>query len=262
MIPHDLHLHTNLSLCAKRDVTVADYARIAKDYGIPVIAITDHMWDAAIPGGFTDFYKKQPYEHILASKPEIEAIKDGPRILFGCETDVDMHGVVGISREVASQLDILLVPNSHTHMHGFTIPDETAADVVKHGAFMVKKFMQILESPVAEYITAIPHPFAAVACPKKDEVFNSISDKDLIDCFVAARQAGIAMEINTSGYGKKEKQDFKTWAFLRLFVLAREAGCTFTIGSDAHSPEGMMPVPRAGWLMEAAGVTEDMLLKV
>ena len=167
MPKYDLHVHTSLSSCAKPEASAAGYIALAKEMGLTTIAFTDHLWDSAIPGA-SDWYKPQNFEHICQLKKELPAADPSLKILFGCETECDMHGTVGVSEEVAAQLDVLLVPNSHTHMR-FVMDRALREDDAAHGLYMVKHFMQIMESPLAKYITAVPHPFSAVGCPHRGE---------------------------------------------------------------------------------------------
>ncbi len=260
MVQQDLHIHTRLSSCAKPEAIAADYIAHAREIGLKTIAFTDHMWDSAVPGA-SSWYAPQDFAHILRLKKELPPSDDSLKILFGCETECDKYGTVAISEEVAAQLDILLVPNSHTHMRGFVIPAEDYDDFVRHGKFMVKHFMDIVNSPVAKYITAIPHPFcAAGGCPHKQEIIDSIPDSALAECFAAAKEKDIAMEINTSGYGNMSEEELASSAFVRLYTLARQAGCRFTIGSDSHAMFYMDYLPKAEIVMKAAGIDESMLL--
>ena len=206
MPKYDLHVHTSLSSCAKPEASAAGYIARAKEMGLTTIAFTDHMWDSAVPGA-SNWYVPQNYEHICQLKKELPAADPSLKILFGCETECDKYGTVGISEEVAAQLDILLVPNSHTHMRDFVIPSEDRDDIIRHGKFMVKHFMDIVNSPVAKYITAIPHPFCAVGCPEAQQVLDSIPDSALKECAAAAKEKDIALEINTSGYGNMSEEE-------------------------------------------------------
>ena len=259
MVRQDLHIHTSLSLCAKPTAVAADYIKAAKAMGLSVIAFTNHMWDSAIPGA-SNWYSKQDFNHILPLKEELSAEEKGLKILFGCECECDKNGTVAISREVAQQMDVLLVPHSHTHMRDFVIPAELADDAQKHGDFLVRHFMDIMESPVADLITAIPHPFHPCGYRPYADVINAISDKALEECCKAAKQNGIALEINTGCYAGMLADEIADYALTRVYTIAREVGCRFTIGSDSHDIPSMFTLPRAEYQMKAAGITDDMLL--
>ncbi len=261
MPKYDLHVHTKLSSCAKPEAIAADYIARAKEMGLTAIAFTDHMWDSAVPGA-SNWYKPQDYAHICELKAELPAADPSLKILFGCECECDKYGVVGISEEVAAQLDILLVPHSHTHMKDFTIPAALREDDAVHGRYLVEHFMHIINSPVAKYVTVIPHPFAAVGCPTAQNVLNSIPTSALEECCAAAKEKNIALEINTSCFAGMNEEQMRNCAYLRLFEIARQAGCRFTIGSDAHSIPGMDALPKGEIFARIAGITEDMFLTV
>ena len=259
MPKHDLHIHTSLSSCAKPTALAADYIVRAKEMGLNTIAFTDHMWDSAVPGA-SKWYEPQNYEHICRLKAELPAADPSLKILFGCETECIMDGTVGISEEVASQLDILLVPHSHTHMKNFTIPAELREDDATHGLYLVKHFMHIIESPVAKYVTVIPHPFVAVGCPTAQNVLNTIPASALEECCRAAAEKNIALEINTSCFSRMNEEEIRSCAYVRLCEIARQAGCRFTAGSDSHDICAMDTLPKAEIFARAAGITEDMFL--
>ena len=117
-ITSDLHIHTRLSSCAKPEATVEYYMNKAREMGLKTLGFTDHLWDSAIPNA-NKFYVPQDFRHISEIRAELDAAdKTGiDRILFGAEGEYDpwRHGVA-LTPEVAEQLEILLVPNSHTHM--------------------------------------------------------------------------------------------------------------------------------------------------
>lgn len=73
-IEHDFHLHTNQSMCAKREATAADYVASARRLGLKKLGFSDHFWDAAVDGA-NAFYQPQHYEHICLLKPELEKLR-------------------------------------------------------------------------------------------------------------------------------------------------------------------------------------------
>ena len=261
MPSYDLHIHTNLSSCAKPTAVAADYITRAKGMGLTAIAFTDHMWDSAVPGA-SNWYMPQNYAHICALKKELPPSDSSLKILFGCECECDKFGTVGISEEVAAQLDILLVPHSHTHMKDFTMPAVLREDDAAHGKFLVEHFMHVINSPIAKYITVIPHPFAAVACPTAHNVLNTIPDAALEECCIAAREKNIALEINTSCFKAMDEEQMRNCAYARLFEIARRAGCRFTVGSDAHDIPAMDALPKAEIFARVIGIPEEQFLTV
>jgi len=235
-INHDLHIHTHFSPCADASATAKHYISKARELGLQKIAFTDHMWDDAVPCTVPD-YKKLTYEYVSGFKEEV-AREDatGIHILYGCETELDKDGNIGVGEEVASQLDILIVPQSHTHL---TMPKELYEPYRRHADYMLDRFYDIVESPLREYITTIPHPFDAVACPYDNrEIIRTISDKEFSDCFRAAKDQNIAIEINAGAFHRCSVAEIATDPMIHMLRLAKDAGCKFVFGSDSHNDTG------------------------
>lgn len=236
----DLHIHTHLSSCGKPEATVEYYMNKAREIGLKTLGFTDHMWDSAVPGA-TKWYAPQNFEHIMKIREELDAAdKTGiDRILVGAECEYDpWHHGVAVSPAVAEQLDVLLVPNSHTHI----VMPKAYYQPRRHAEFMLEAFYDILNSEVSRYITAIPHPFAAVNCSKYYPAtypFHSISDDEFRRCFAAAAKKGIALEINPYNFRNAPVEDLESDELarerLRMYRIAKVEGCLFTVGVDSHS---------------------------
>ena len=201
IVDHDFHLHTNISLCASPEATFDFFLKKAETEGLKKIAITDHLWDHAVDGWQGrggNFYEVQDFEHIKALRSEIDAHNaksKGPRVLFGAEAEYSYENRrPAITPEVAEQREVLLVPNSHTHL---TMPKSFYEPYEKHIEYMTDAFMDIVNSDVAKYVTAIPHPFMAVCCPYDNKMLlEKIGDDIFKRCFSAAAEKGIALELN------------------------------------------------------------------
>ena len=239
-ITSDLHVHTALSSCAKPEATVDYYMDKAREIGLKTLGFTDHLWDSAIPNA-NGFYRPQNFEHILKIKEDLrKADTTGiDRILFGAEGEYDpyRHGVA-LTPGVAEQLEVLLIPNSHTHM---MMPKDYYDPPRRHAEFMMEAFYDIVNSEIAPYITAIPHPFAAVACSKyysSRVPVSTITDDEFKACFSLAAEKGIALEINPCFFYKATKESIDADPLTRMFRIARDEGCLFTVGLDSHSVSG------------------------
>ena len=234
-ITHDFHVHTNLSICAKPEATLENYAERWRENGITKIAITDHMWDHAATPIENEFYEKQNVAHILQLRDKVEEYrKGGMDILFGTECEYSYKTRrPAITPAVAEQMDVLLVPNSHTHL---TMPKDFYEPYEKHANYMIDAFMDIVRSDVARYITAIPHPFFAVCCPYSNrEIIRLITDDQFKRCFDAAAEAGIALELNPNYVRNRSLETVYDEPYFRMFRIGKECGCKFTVGSDAHA---------------------------
>lgn len=270
IIKHDFHLHTHLSLCAERDSTLDFFLKKAADDGLEKIAITDHLWDGTpdYQSFAESFYAPQNFEHILLMKSEIDAHNAkgvGPRVLFGAEAEYSYKSRrPAITPAVAEQLEVLLVPNSHTHL---TMPKDFYLPYDKHIEYMTDAFMDIVNSDVAKYITAIPHPFMAVCCPyDRSMLMELISDDVYKRCFTAAAEKGIALEINPNYLKEKKLEGYSrddTLAAMyrdpaiRMLRIGKECGCRFTVGTDCHGGSNDLPYYITYIITSLLDLTED-----
>jgi HisJ family histidinol phosphate phosphatase len=255
---HDIHLHTALSSCAKPTATIENYLNIAKHYGLNTIGITDHMWDSKIEGA-SGWYKPQDFLHINKIREQIPEDTGGIKILFGCETEFTHKGTLAISEEVAEKLDFVLAPHSHTHMLDFVMPREYSLSSGKYAEYLLKSFMLLVGHPMKKYITAIPHPMVplGVSDEQRREILSLITDSQYTECFSAAKEANIGIEINTSIWLQKNEEDVKNSEYIPLFTLAKKCGCKFCIGSDAHGLGYHEPFIFADLVMDLCGITPD-----
>ncbi len=270
-ITHDFHIHTKLSLCAgPNGGTLQGYLKNAKELGLTTLGFADHFWDAGV--GFDSlylpskneeavpwYYKTQNFEHIYELKKEIDATDTGDiRVLFGAEGEYDPvnHGVA-VTEEIAEQLDFLIVPNSHTHM---MMDKALYTPFEAHRDYMVKAIEEIATCPMAKYVKAIAHPFNAVQTTIQDEqTILSLTDDDTFKrVFTLMAEKDIAYEINTSSMHSVFGNISNPEHHVRMYRLAKECGCKFSFGSDAHSERGQLKHPEYSQkLVDLLGLTED-----
>lgn len=256
-IQHDVHMHTYLSRCSN-DPEFLPPAIIerSKKNGIKLLGFTDHFWDKTMPGGDNSIYRNQDYNNVNKihemMPDKIEEIK----ILFGCETEYYGKGRIGISKEMADKFDFVLAPTNHTitayaKEEGITTPRQLAAE-------LSKRFKEVLSFDIA---TGIAHPFLPLGFMEVgDEVLNSISGEELNECFSMAREKKVSVELNAhmfaSNYDRGNVK-FTDESYLRIFRYAKEAGCKFHFGSDAHSLEDIDILLKLQEYIDILGITED-----
>ena len=237
ILDHDFHVHTHLSYCAEKSATIANYIQNAKRLGLKKIGISDHVWDEAWKAE-SDFYRGQNLAHISKIREEIqETDLQGVRVYMGCEAEYNPETrSVALTELAAREMDYILVPNSHTHMQ---MPKNLYTPYESHVQFMLRAFQDIVACPVSSYITAVAHPFAAICCPYDNRILMSmITDDQYRECFFAARDKNIAIEINLAVFEHKSLGEIIQDESLRMFRIAKECGCRFTIGTDSHSKDG------------------------
>ena len=235
-IEHDFHIHTTLSRCANETATVENYIANAKKLGLKKLGFSDHFWDSSISGAI-NWYQQQDYVHVARLRSELDYVTGKDVITyFGCETEYDpVHHGVAITEETAEKFDFILVPNSHTHT---MMPKSFYQPYQKHVDFMVQAYNEILDSNISRYITAVAHPFEAVRCPyDKTILIYLISDDFFNRMFDKSAKKEVAYEINVASMKNKTDVQIAESSQMRMFKLAKECGCKFIFGSDAHNGE-------------------------
>ncbi len=230
IVDHDLHIHTRLSICSE-DAEQNPDAILA--YGeknnLKTLCLTDHMWDSAVPGA-SEWYARQPYEHICASLPLPKS--DTVKFLFGCETELDRHMTLGISPAVMEKLDFIIIPTTHMDMIGFTV--EGNEDVEERVKLWCKRLDAVLDMDLPFYKMGIAHPTCHLIYKEHHlEVLNAIPKEEYHRLFAKAAKVGVGIELNSRALQKDE--DNLDIALLP-YQIAKEEGCKFYFGSDAHHP--------------------------
>ena len=231
---NDLHIHSKISLCSgDEEQSNERILQYAKDNNLKTICLTDHFWDENISGAI-DWYKKQDYAHIAAAKPLPKA--DGVRFLFGCETEMDKDMRLGITRERFDNFDFVVIPATHFHMRGFTIPEDYDLPQQK-AEFLIQKLNALLDMDLPFRKIGLAHLTCRLIDSSYEKYLETIallSDDDLEKIFARAAQKGAGIELNLGDMSFEEKY---APIILRPYKIAKRMGCKFYMGSDAHHPE-------------------------
>ena len=167
---------------------------------------------------------------------------------------------MAITEERAEQMDFILVPNSHTHM---MMPKDWYEPYQKHVDFMLQAYEDIINSNVSRYITAMAHPFLAVACPyDKSILVDMITDDQFKRLFDKTAEKGIAFEINVASMVNNTTEEIEKSSQIRMFKLAKECGCKFIFGSDAHNNTAHDTYHHADFVAGLLGLTENDLIDI
>ena len=232
---HDYHLHSQLSRCSRDPLQTAEaLMAYARESGFTQLCITDHFWDEKVEGA-SGWYAPQNFEHISRAKPLPQA--DGIEFFFGCETDMDKFFTVGVSAERYDEFDFIIIPTTHLHMTGFTLSEEDAQSDARRAELWVERFERLLELDLPFYKVGIAHLACGLIRPKDRAAFLSVLDaideRDMRRLFCRAAELGCGIELNHSDMSFKDEEADRV---LRMFRIAKECGCKFYLGSDAHHP--------------------------
>ena len=232
-IDHDFHIHTHLSKCSgDPGQTVERLLAYGKKNGLRHICITNHFWDAPIPGA-SAFHEGQDLAHIQKVLP----FPEDPDVTFhfGCECEIDKHGVFGVLPEHLDQFEFLALSVSHMHMKGFTYDPETDDSVEARIALYKKRMDWALALNLPWHKVGLAHPTTAlIACARWEEhlqILDGIPDEDWRRWFTFLAQKGAGIELNIEIFRFEEKDLPRG---MRPYHIAKECGCRFYLGSDAH----------------------------
>lgn len=232
---NDLHIHSWLSLCSNDPRQSAErILEYARQNNLKTICLTDHFWDETVEGASV-WYKAQNWEHISAAKPLPQA--DGISFLFGCETEIDRFFRLGISRECIDKLDFVVVPTTHMHMMDFTIAREDNS-YEKRAELWVKRLDAFLDMDLPFYKMGLAHITCSLIAPKREEyleVLKLIPETEMERLFKKAANVELGIELNTSALNFADEKE--ATIALKPYKIAKECGCKFYCGSDAHHPE-------------------------
>ena len=127
--------------------------------------------------------------------------------------------------------DFITVSTTHLHLEGYTvkkrpqIPEEAAELWLKRFEELLKKDLPWHKIGVSHltgrHIFKADHP-KAVSLLKTNDLYNIFSE-------CAKKGVGIELNMKSIFNSEEEKENL-----LRPFFIAKECGCKFYLGSDAH----------------------------
>lgn len=232
IVDNDLHIHSQISSCSNDEAqTTERILEYAKENNFKTICLTDHYWDETVDGA-SKWYAPQNFAHISKALPL--PASEGIRFLFGCETEMDRNFKLGISKESFEKFDFVIIPTTHLHMKGFTI--EEGAGVERRAELWVKRLEALLAMDLPWHKVGIAHLVCGLIAGGREDflrVLNLIKDEDITRLMTKAATLGCGIELNYSDMSFAENESDTV---LRIFKIAKECGCKFYLGSDAHHP--------------------------
>ncbi|HMO11869.1 MAG TPA: PHP domain-containing protein, partial [Actinotalea sp.] len=224
----DLHAHTEASDGA---TPIQDMALAALAIGHEYQAITDHSPRLTVANGLSAARLRAQVRRIAAMNTVLDTGEQPLRLLTGIEVDVLDDGGLDQEPSLLAELDVV-VASVHSKLR-------------MDGAAMTRRMVAAVSNPLTDVLGhCTGRRVLGRARPP--------SDFDAAEVFAACAEHDVAVEVNA----RPDRQDPPD----ELIALAVEAGCLFTVDSDAHAPGQL------DWLVEgcdrlaAHGVDPDRVV--
>jgi putative hydrolase len=197
----DCHSHTDASDGGSPLREMVDTAR---GLGHSYLVVTDHSPRLTVANGLSPERLRAQLEQIA----EVNAELTDFRVLTGIEVDILDDGALDQDPELLDQLD-LVVASVHSKLR---MPR----------AEMTERMLTAVANP---HVDVLGHCTGRMVTGNRK---RPESEFDVDRVFAACAEYGVAVEVNS----RPERLDPPK----RLLRLAVEAGCEFTIDTDAHAP--------------------------
>ena len=198
----DFHAHTDAS---DGGSPLREMVQTARELGHEYMVITDHSPRLTVANGLSADRLRAQIRQIAELNAELG---DGFRVLTGIEVDINEDGSLDQDDDLLAELDVV-VASVHSKLR---MPR----------AEMTERMLTAVANP---HVDVLGHCTGRMVMGNRK---RPESQFDAGEVFAACAEYGVAVEVNS----RPERLDPPK----RLLRLAVEAGCSFTIDTDAHAP--------------------------
>lgn len=220
----DLHSHSDWS---DGLTPIEAMVHAARGLGHEYLALTDHSPRLTVANGLSP-------ERLRAQMDIVRGHRgDGFTLLTGIEVDILDDGALDQEDELLHALDVV-VASAHSKLRMDRAP-------------MTKRLVAAAGDPRVDVLGHVTGRLVEGARGTRPP-----SEFDAAAVFAACAESGVAVEINS----RPERQDPPD----ELLAMAIEAGCLFSIDSDAHAPGQLSLLDHGAARAEALGVPVDRIV--
>lgn len=225
----DYHIHTKL--CGHAIGEPVDYVREAVRRGFTEIGFADHMPLLRIRD---EHLTMEPHElpHYVALIEELRSVTDGIKVRLGIEMDY-FPGQMDEIWDAAAGIDFDYVYGAVHYIEGWDFGDSRRLSSYqgRDPDETYRRYFEIFCEAAREgRFDIMAHPDLV----KKHGIVSRAPIEDFYEMSATAlSEAGVAIEVNTSGLRMRAVEQYPSLSFLKH--CARH-GVAVTLGSDAHSP--------------------------
>jgi putative hydrolase len=198
----DLHSHSNWS---DGGSPIEEMVKIARHLGHDYLALTDHSPRLTVANGLT----AERLTEQLGIIDDLNTTYDDFRLLKAIEVDILEDGKLDQTRAMLDQLEVV-VASVHSKLRS-----DSATMTQRMVAAIANRYTNVLGHCTGRLVTG-------------GRGIRPPSEFDAEVVFAACAQFDVAVEINS----RPERRDPPS----HLMQLALEAGCLFSIDTDAHAP--------------------------
>ena len=198
----DLHTHSDWS---DGGSPIAEMATTARRLGHQYMALTDHSPRLTVANGLSSKRLTEQLDVVA----EIDDALGDFRLLRGIEVDINEDGSLDQTPDMLAKLDVV-VASVHSKLRMDRIG-------------MTRRMLKAVADPATNVLGHCTGRLVEGARGKRPE-----SQFDAKRVFAACAENDVAVEINS----RPERRDPPD----KLIAVALEAGCLFSINSDAHAP--------------------------
>lgn len=225
----DLHAHSDWS---DGGAAISEMAEAARWLGREYQALTDHSPSLTIARGL-DAERLGRQLDVVAEVNESFGSSDGFRLLTGIEVDILEDGTLDQTPELLGRLDVV-VASVHSKLRSDSGP-------------MTRRMLAAIGDAHTDVLGHCTGRLLRGGRGPRPE-----SQFDAARVFDACAAAGVAVEINS----RPERQDPPD----RLIQTALDAGCLFSIDTDAHAPGQLDFLQYGAARAEANGVPPERIV--
>ncbi len=220
----DLHAHSDWS---DGLTPIEDMVQAARALGHEYLALTDHSPRLRVANGLSP-------ERLSAQLELVPGFSgDGFSLLSGIEVDILEDGALDQQDDLLARLDVV-VASVHSKLRMDAGP-------------MTARMLRAVEHPRTDVLGHCTGRLVSGSRGTRPQ-----SALDAVAVFAACAERQVAVEINS----RPERQDPPD----ELIAVALDAGCLFSIDSDAHAPGQLSLIDHGAARAEAAGVPADRIV--
>lgn len=220
----DLHAHTDWS---DGTTSIELMAGTARRLGREYLAITDHSPRLRVANGLSPERLREQLREVAAHD------SDELRLLTGIEVDILDDGALDQNPELLGRLDVV-VASVHSKLK-------------MDPALMTRRMIAAVSNP---HVDVLGHITGRLVEGSRGTRPGATFDAEAV--LAACAEHGVAVELNS----RPERQDPPD----ELIRVALDAGCLFSIDSDAHAPGQLSLLDHGAARAVAAGIPAERIV--